>query len=219
MIDLNRSVDDDRLGDVRRHSCRCRLYTPGAARWRAGLIHAPPAGAGRMWNRRHDRTELAQRIAGIHEPIMPALPGALDGLRARWGAALLLDLHSMPPLPPAGGRAGAQFVIGDRFGAACHGALRWQPVCLSGPRRAPAPHNRPYAGAMCSTATRATYGWHAIPDRGGPVGLSRWPADRAGGRIARRWLNCWSSGAPAGAGGFGAGRRLGDRGPNRWPSP
>ena len=65
----------------------------------------------------------------------------------------------MPPLPPAGGRAGAQFVIGDRFGAACHGALVATGfACLARAGRTAA-HNRPYAGGYVLER-------HAAPRRG-----------------------------------------------------
>ena len=160
MIDLNRSVDDvdwEMFGGI---PADVGSYTPGRrARSGLGLIPRRLPGLGELWNRRHDRTELAQRIAGIHEPYHACLAEALDGLRARWGAALLLDLHSMPPLPPAGGRAGAQFVIGDRFGAACHGALVAASfACLARAGRSAA-HNRPYAGGYVLDR-------HAAPRRG-----------------------------------------------------
>ncbi len=148
MIDLNRAVDDvdwEMFGgglpaDV-------GSYTPGRrARTGLGLIPRRLPGLGELWTRRHDRTELAARINLIHEPYHLCLAETLARLRARWGAALLLDLHSMPPLPAPPGQQACEFVLGDRFGVTCHGALVAASfACLAEARRGAA-HNRPYAG-------------------------------------------------------------------------
>ena len=160
MIDLNRSVDDvdwEMFGGI---PADVGSYTPGRrVRSGLGLIPRRLPGLGELWNRRHDRAELAQRIAGIHEPYHVCLADALEELRARWGAALLLDLHSMPPLPASGGRASAQFVIGDRFGASCHGALVAAGFACFARAGRTAAHNRPYAGGYVLER-------HAAPRRG-----------------------------------------------------
>jgi len=160
MIDLNRSVDDvdwEMFGGI---PADVGSYTPGRrVRSGLGLIPRRLPGLGELWNRRHDRAELAQRIAGIHEPYHTCLGAALEELRARWGAALLLDLHSMPPLPASGGRASAQFVIGDRFGASCHGALVAAGFACFARAGRMAAHNRPYAGGYVLER-------HAAPRRG-----------------------------------------------------
>ncbi len=44
------------------------------------------------------QAELDARIAQIHSPYHARIAALLDELRERWGAALLIDLHSMPPL-------------------------------------------------------------------------------------------------------------------------
>ena len=84
----------------------------------------------------------------------------MDTLRARWGAALLIDLHSMPPLgPERGTQASAEFVLGDRFGSSCDGALSaaaFDHFAAAGRRAA---HNRPYAGGYVLDR-------HAAPGRG-----------------------------------------------------
>ncbi len=55
-------------------------------------------------------------MAGVHTPYHAALAAELTALRDRWGCALLIDLHSMPPLAPRKGASGfADFVVGDRF--------------------------------------------------------------------------------------------------------
>jgi N-formylglutamate amidohydrolase len=59
----------------------------------------------------------------------------------------MIDLHSMPPLPR---RDAAEpppaYVLGDRFGAACSGALMATAFAHMAASGARAAHNRPYAG-------------------------------------------------------------------------
>lgn len=161
MVDLNRAADDidwEMFGmgappDV-------GSYTPGRrARSGLGLIPRRLPGIGELWKRRHDHEDLAARIAGIHEPYHASLAAALAELRDRWGAALLLDLHSMPPLALRGGQAPPEFVLGDRFGATCHGSLVGSTFTYFAEMRRGAAHNRPYAGGYVLER-------HAAPDEG-----------------------------------------------------
>jgi N-formylglutamate amidohydrolase len=111
-IDLNRAEQErDPLLD----DGACRGAAP-SAKVRAGLGLVPrrtPA-AGDLWRRRLRADEVEARIASDHRPYHDALAEALAQARQRFGVAVLLDIHSMPPL--AGGRA--RVVIGDRFGRA-----------------------------------------------------------------------------------------------------
>ena len=71
----------------------------------------------------------------------------MESLRDRWGAALLIDLHSMPPLRKRHpDDQPAEFVIGDRFGASCDPYLSDLALRLFGERGRAVAHNRPYAG-------------------------------------------------------------------------
>ncbi|MBC2666477.1 N-formylglutamate amidohydrolase [Novosphingobium flavum] len=148
MIDLNRATDDVDW-DMFIHAEGTppeALPTPGRrALSGLGLIPRRLPGIGEVWKRRHDRSELDARIAGIHEPYHAALAEALDDLRDRWGAALLLDLHSMPPLALRGAPP-PEFVVGDRFGATCSGAVIASAFAWFAENRRIAAHNRPYAG-------------------------------------------------------------------------
>ena len=148
MIDLNRAADDidwEMFG--RGVSADVGSYTPGRrARSGLGLIPRRLPGLGELWKRRHDETELAARIGGIHQPYHEALGAALADLRERWGAALLLDLHSMPPLTLRGGQSPPEFVLGDRFGVTCHGSLVGSAFTYFAEMRRGAAHNRPYSG-------------------------------------------------------------------------
>ncbi len=162
MIDLNRSLDDvdwDMIADNPNqpvpHSAANRRARSGL-----GLVPRRLPGLGEIWSRRIGYSDLQERIVGIHAPYHAAVTSSLMTIADRWGAALLLDLHSMPPLK---GRTLAEipahFVIGDRFGASAHdrivaGAL--QHLADSG---AAVAHNRPYAGGYVLDR-------HGSPERG-----------------------------------------------------
>lgn len=162
MLDLNRAPDDmdwSMVTDARpggaRHSLANRRARSGL-----GLVPRRLPGLGEVWKTRLTRAELDARIAGIHAPYHAALARTLEDLRDRWGAVLLVDLHSMPPLRPRhAGEWPGEFVIGDRFGASCDrhlvaAALAWFEANGRG-----AVHNRPYAGGYVLDR-------HAAPARG-----------------------------------------------------
>ena len=65
--------------------------------------------------------EARRRIETVHQPYHLALADLLAGCRERFGAALLIDWHSMPSGVAGPGRRAPDFVLGDRFGAACAG--------------------------------------------------------------------------------------------------
>ena len=119
-IDLNRAEDErDPVIDE-----GARPIPAGAAatklRSGLGLIPRRAAPGVAIWKRRLADDEVRQRIAQDHRPYHDAIAGALTAAHSRFGAALLLDVHSMPPLP---GDGAAQIVIGDRFGRSASGRL------------------------------------------------------------------------------------------------
>jgi len=149
MIDLNRAPEEMdwdmlRLGPPPGH----RTGRVGRrARSGLGLIPRRLPGLGEIWKQRMDESDLEARLRGIHRPYHQALAGCLQALRLRWGAALLLDFHSMPPLARRDpGEPAPQFVIGDRFGATCDGMLCAAAFDQFSLQRLRAAHNRPYAG-------------------------------------------------------------------------
>ena len=166
MIDLNRSADDIDWGMVRGPKPRMTRHSLANRRSRNGLGLVPRRlpGMGEIWRRALDRSELDSWIAGIYHPYHAALSHELERLRDRWGTALLIDLHSMPPLPKAHPHdQPAEFVIGDRFGASCEPglvdlAIRY--LANNGRRVA---HNRPYAGGyVLDRYGQTARGIHAI---------------------------------------------------------
>jgi len=167
MIDLNRSVDDidwDMLADGPRPAGHRNHSATSAHRARSGLGLVPRRlpGVGELWKTRLHHADLAERITMIHEPYHAALAQMIDRVRAQWGAVLLIDLHSMPPLPAHGG-ASAQFVVGDRFGTACDGELIASIFSYLAAERRPVAHNRPYAGGfVLDRHARRSAGVHAV---------------------------------------------------------
>ena len=161
MIDLNRAPEDvDWDMFARGRPDRVGSYTPGLrVRSGLGLIPRRLPGLGELWKRRHDEADLTARIDQIHGPYHQCLADSLLALRQRWGAALLIDLHSMPPLGLRDGSPPPEFVVGDRFGASCHGALVASCFGHLAEERRRAAHNRPYAGGYVLER-------HAAPEQG-----------------------------------------------------
>ena len=162
MIDLNRAPDDVDWEMVAGDAPPRRVRHAAGRRARSGLGLVPRRlpGLGELWKRRLTREELAARIEGVHQPYHAALAHSLESLRDRWGAALLIDLHSMPPLGSKRGSDPApDFVIGDRFGASCDGALATAAFDHFAQSSRRAAHNRPYAGGYVLDR-------HAAPARG-----------------------------------------------------
>ncbi|MFC3097547.1 N-formylglutamate amidohydrolase [Alteraurantiacibacter palmitatis] len=162
MIDLNRAPDDMDWDMVADGGTRpfARLGAGRRARTGLGLVPRRLAGLGELWHARLPREELDARISAVHTPYHAALARTLETLRDTWGAALLVDLHSMPPLgPKTGPEAAADFVVGDRFGASCAAHLSHAALGHLGHAGWRAAHNRPYAGGYVLDR-------HAAPQRG-----------------------------------------------------
>ena len=108
-FDLNRAEDER---DPKVDDGAPRGSDSAKVRSGLGLVPRRTAAAGDLWRRRLTGAEVAQRIAEDHRPYHQALAQALAAARARFGTAILLDVHSMPSL----GRGQPALVLGDRFG-------------------------------------------------------------------------------------------------------
>lgn len=166
MLDLNRAADDvdwDMIsGAKRRHGGWANHATGVNRRAKVGLGLVPRRlpGFGEIWHTPLDRAELDRRIDSIHRPYHEFLSSELERIRDEWGAALLIDLHSMPPLRrQLDEEMPAQIVLGDRFGATCEETFIAQGLRYLGNNRIPCAHNRPYSGGYVLDR-------HASPPRG-----------------------------------------------------
>ncbi|MEO5937459.1 MAG: N-formylglutamate amidohydrolase [Sphingomonas sp.] len=159
-IDLNRAEDErDPLIDD-----GARPIPGGAAavklRSGLGLVPRRAAPGVTLWRRRLADDEVRQRIAEDHRPYHAALADALTAARDRFGAALLIDLHSMPPLP---GPLSAQIVLGDRFGRSAGARLVHRLEGEVAAAGLTAALNAPYPGGhILSRHGRPASGIHAI---------------------------------------------------------
>lgn len=100
---------------------RALLQSP-RTRGGLGLVPSRIAGSGSIWLDRLPRSELARRVETVHRPYHQAIAAALEAARARFGIAVLLDCHSMPPRS-AETTIQAGIILGDRFGASMASAL------------------------------------------------------------------------------------------------
>lgn len=139
-IDLNRSADD--LDPTMVNPPPRGVAVSRRARAGLGLIPSRLTGHGAVWRRELPASEVQRRIADIHRPYHEAIAERLDALRARFGAAVLIDCHSMPP---RGGGAAA-VVLGDRHGTSSAARLveAVEEACRA--HRLQSSRNDPYAG-------------------------------------------------------------------------
>jgi|TARA_R110002124_G_scaffold45032_1_gene136693 N-formylglutamate amidohydrolase len=118
-IDLNRNrteIDPDMVAGMD------SAQTPNISRKvRGGLGLLPRRlhGAGNLWREKWQHQHVIDRMEKDHEPYHVMVTHLLEQIRSAYGCALLLDLHSMPPVFDEGRRK-IGFVIGDRFGRSCH---------------------------------------------------------------------------------------------------
>ncbi|RUN76378.1 N-formylglutamate amidohydrolase [Sphingomonas sp. TF3] len=158
-IDLNRSEQERDPAIDEGAAWTAMPHASAKLRGGLGLVPRRVAGAGELWRRRLDANDVNARIRNDHRPYHAALACALAAARARFGTAVLLDIHSMPSLGPDQPR----LVIGDRFGrsagtrfiAAVEAAARRHSVKTA--------LNTPYAGGhILDTHARPANGVHAI---------------------------------------------------------
>ena len=115
-IDLNRDEQDIDVEMVQ-GAQRADYPAPGAKqRGGLGLVPRRLSGEGDLWKHQFTLDDINDRISALHRPYHQAVSNVLENMRQKFGVAILLDLHSMPPIHSPTSGAGPQFVIGDRFG-------------------------------------------------------------------------------------------------------
>ena len=170
---------------------RARFSAPGRKE-RAGLGVVPTrlADCGPLWRRPVDGASLDWRLDSLHRPYHAALATELRAARDRLGHAILIDLHSMPPIPRGQPGHGAGIVIGDRFGDTADSALVDRVIDEAQRLGTCVTRNQPYAGGHIVRAHgQPKNGIHAVqieidrslyldaersPDHARIDGLARW---------------------------------------------
>lgn len=155
-IDLNRDERElDPAMVMPRPPAEATLDSP-RTRGGLGLIPARIAGSGAIWRQRIAAVEVTRRIERIHRPYHDSIAAELEAARARFGVAILLDCHSMPPRGMGGD---APVVLGDR-----HGGSMAEPLVAAAESAARSAgfqvaRNAPYAGGHITER-------HGRPERG-----------------------------------------------------
>ena len=104
------------------------------------------------------------RISGLYEPYHAALSGLMSSTHKMFGAALLIDCHSMPSSAAGTSLSGQpDIVLGDRHGASCATPLVERIEALFRSLGLRVLRNRPYAGGFITESYgRPSAGFHAV---------------------------------------------------------
>jgi N-formylglutamate amidohydrolase len=159
-IDLNRDERELDPAMVQPRPAADSTLDSPRTRGGLGLIPARIAGSGAIWRQRIAAGEVARRVERIHRPYHAAIEAELAAAKTRFGIAILLDCHSMPPRGP--GRD-APVVLGDRHGGSMSEAL--VAAAERAARRAgfEVARNAPYAGGhITERHGRPARGIHAL---------------------------------------------------------
>ena len=125
------------------------------ARGGLGIVPARTHADGYLWRRSITQAQLEERLEAAHRPYHQAIEGELAAVRDRFGAAILIDCHSMPP-PKQGV---PEIVIGDRHGRSCGGWLTAEALAIVSSQGFSAGLNEPFAGGHVLER-------HGAPERG-----------------------------------------------------
>lgn len=112
------------------------------ARGGLGIVPGRTPQHGFLWRRAITAPQLQARLDQAHRPYHRAITEQLGLLADRFGCAILLDCHSMPP-PPPGVPA---IVIGDRHGRTAEPWLSLEAVRIAAECGFAAGLNDPFAG-------------------------------------------------------------------------
>ena len=155
-VDCNRGEDEldpSVIEGARRSRVSAR------ARGGLGIVPARTAQHGFLWRRAITPKQLDDRLNQAHRPYHEAVEAQLGLLVDRFGCALLLDCHSMPP-PPSGVPA---LVFGDCHGKTSDPSISAEAVAIAKRLGFDAGLNDPFAGGhVIERHARPAEGVHAL---------------------------------------------------------
>ncbi len=163
-IDLNRAEDEiDSVWVLGTDRAKVPSRSTTKVRGGLGLVPTRLALAGDIWRQPLTAADLQRRIDEHHRPYHHAVRAALHARRQMFGSALLIDLHSMPPVRTSATEPAPSIVIGDLFRRSADSHL----VDLARAECEAAgfvtAYNQPYAGgATLERHSRPAHGLHAI---------------------------------------------------------
>ncbi len=163
-IDLNRHEREIDPGMVSGLPLGQPLQSSAKLRGGLGLLPRRLPGAPDLWRSPFAWEDVRGRIETIHRPYHAAVTQLMRAAREAHGHAILIDLHSMPPLPPASpGVATPVLIFGDRFGRSASGRLVQLAADIGQGHGFPSAQNHPYAGDhMIERHGRPERDMHAI---------------------------------------------------------
>ena len=147
VIDLNRDerdIDPRLVEGLPRHQ---PLIESAKQRGGLGLFPRSLPGCGDLWAGRISFAEARARIEQVHRRYHACLAEMMDAAVRTHGCALLIDIHSMPPLKAGRtGEVAPEMVVGDRFGASASTQLSATAQAVLGGRGYAVALNHPYPG-------------------------------------------------------------------------
>ena len=139
-IDCNRSEDDVDPSVIEGGARRGRVSA--RARGGLGIVPGRTQSHGYLWRRSIGSNQLEERLDQAHRPYHRAIERQLAELAGRYGGAILLDCHSMPP--PA--RGVSAIVFGDSHGRSAAPWVSAEAVRIARAAGFVAGLNDPFAG-------------------------------------------------------------------------
>lgn len=151
-VDCNRAEDDIDPSVI---DGALRGRVTARARGGLGIVPSRTQQHGYLWRRPITPDQLGERLDQAHRPYHRALEEQISAVADRFGCALLIDCHSMPP-PPAGT---PPIVFGDRRGRTADDWLSREAIEIAHRCGFDAALNEPFAGGHVIER-------HAWPARG-----------------------------------------------------
>lgn len=146
VIDLNRDPREIDPAMIEGGPGADALLLTGKVRAGLGLFPRRLPACGELWRGRISMDTAAERIGSSHTPYHRAISERLEDIRAIFGVAMLIDCHSMPPLPVRQAGGPVRIVVGDRFGAGASAAVVDIVMAVIEGEGLRAARNHPYAG-------------------------------------------------------------------------